>query len=315
MNQKVIEKYVEEVLGKQLNEFKISENTIQKIKENIKENMYSLIFHWKDVEFRKGILITAMEEATFYEPDADIDIKSFVVVTIRNSWIEEIFSVGCSAEGLDKPINENEIKNITSEAIQYFRAINFQKMSDEIELQAEKDKYLKIVEKYPLAWRALIELGSCIGKRKIYQKEEVKEKIIIEDLNKNEDNKKCKEKIISEIQSGISEEISPELIKILKYIMKKPSGVFYADCFKMVTRNLEKLLKIIEIILENECSFVTSNYMLANNYVGKRDKLYRAAHTDEEMMKKLEDIDFLNNISKTHRRILKSYIEQLKQIN
>ena len=91
--------------------------------------MISIIFHWNEIDFRKAILITGLEEAEFYEPDAEIDIKCFVVVTIRNSYLEQIFCDDCHTFGMSKPLNEENVKIITGKAIEYFRSINFSELA------------------------------------------------------------------------------------------------------------------------------------------------------------------------------------------
>ena len=100
-------------------------------------------------------------------------------------------------------------------------------------------------------------------------------------------------KELEEIESGITKELSQELIQILKEIIKNQKGIFYVDCFKMLTRNFEKLLKVIEILLENESYFLTSNYMFGNTYIGKREKIYRAANKTKEMYEKIKKESFI----------------------
>lgn len=314
MNKEIIEKYVEEILYNRLKEFEIKENFILEIKENIKEQIYSLIFHWNDIEFRKAVLITGMDEGKFYEPEAEIDIKCFVVVAIRNSYIEQIFSDECQLMGLDEPIDEMLVKTVTQEAIEYFRNIDFNELAKNIKSSEIKDKYGNIVKKYPMAWNALKQLGKCTEKKIIYENKIPKEKLVLEELNNMSGNVTEMEKKnqFSEVQSGINEKFSKEMLEILKYLTQEKGSIFYADCFKMVTRNFEKLLKVIEIILENENYFLTSNYLITNSYIGKRTEIYKAAHYEKEMYEKMKNTEFLFGLSKFHRTILKNYIENIK---
>lgn len=164
------------------------------------------------------------------------------------------------------------------------------------------------MKNYPLAWEALIQLGKCTGKRIVYTKKEIVEKIRLEEFEKNKIIQ-LNEKYLSRIESGIEEELAPDLIQLLNSIIQLTGSAFYSDCFKMLTRNFEKLLKVIEILLENDCCFLTSNYMLTNTYIGKRTKLYRAAHTTAEMERKMKDSAFLNNLSKSHRIELKKFLD------
>ncbi|MBR1802999.1 MAG: hypothetical protein IJ777_03425 [Clostridia bacterium] len=313
MQKQIVEQYIENVLHNRLKEFQIKEKYILKIDEYIKRQMYSLIFHWNDLAFRKAILITAMEEAKFYEPKAELDIKCFVVVTIRNSIIEQVFSTDYSLMELDKPLNEKFVKLITMDAIEYFKNVNFTELSSKISKNKIEDQYGKIVAKYPIAWNALIQLGQCKGKKIIYEKINVKEKITIEDFEKIDSNseKFQKKHEVVETQSGIDGGFSQNLIKLLSYTTKSEGNIFYVDCFKMATRNFEKLLKIIEILLENGDYFLTSNYLLTDSYVGKRENIYKASHGDREAFEKMKNEEFFFGISKFHRTILKNYCDYI----
>lgn len=207
---------------------------------------------------------------------------------------------------MDKPIDEEKVLLVTGGAIEYFKNVNFSSLAEKIQLTKEHDKYLKIAEQYPMAWNALIQLGNCESKKLIYDKVKIERKIKLEGNNTKE---KIIGKKLKEVESGITKELSQDLTQILKNIIQNQEGVFYVDCFKMLTRNFEKLLKVIEILLENEAYFLTSNYMIGNTYIGKREKIYRAVHTTKEMYEKIKEENFLNALSKTHRDILKKYID------
>lgn len=306
MKNETIEKYIEEILANILKSFAIPNNIIQEVKDSVRENIYSVVFHWNNIEFRNAVLITGMEEAKFYEPEAPIDIKCFVVVAIRNSYLEQIFSDDCAKIGMDEPVDEEKMLLVTKGAIDYFKNVDFGDLSKKIHLTEENDKYLKIAKQYPMAWNALIQLGKCSGKKLIYDKVKIEEKIKLEEHNPKV---KIVGKELKGTESGITKELSQELMQILKNIIKDQKGILYVDCFKMLTRNFEKLLKVIGVLLENESYFLTSNYMIGNTYIGKREKIYRAAHTTKEMHEKIKKESFLNDLSKTHRTILKKYID------
>ncbi len=314
MKEKIIEKYVEEILYNRLKTFKIEEKYIQKMKENIQSQIYSLIYHWNEEEFRKAILVTGMEEGFFYEPEADIDIKNFVVIAIRNSYLEDIFSDECQSMGLDKPMEENLVKVITREAIEYFKDVNFIEIAENLSKQKIEDIYGDIIQQFPLAWEALIQLGKCNSKKVIYKTKEIKEKIMTKKLDKMYENMKIVDvkKNLEETQSGIHKELSQELISLLRDLSKEEGNIFYADCFKMITRNFEKLLFIMEILLENKNGILTSNYLITDSYIGKRANILRAAHTNREANEKIKGADFLSGLSKTHRNILEGYINIIK---
>ena len=303
MGKEIIENYIERVLNNRLKSFNLEEKYIKIIKENIKKQMYSLIFHWRNEEFRKGILLIGEEEGKFYEPETSLEVKEFIVVTLRNSYLECIFSVDYRSMGLKKKLDESLVKVVTSEAIEYFKNVNFLNISEEINGLEIDDVYGNIIKEYPLAWNALINLGKCISNRIVF-KEKVKErKIKTEELNKLYKEEKSLG-FFKDEQSGISEEFSQNLIKIINGVIEKENRVLYVDCFKMLTRNFDKLLNIIEILLENKDYLLTSNYLITNTYIGKRKNILRAAHTQKEVEEKIKNDEFYLGLSKTHRDIL-----------
>jgi hypothetical protein len=92
--------------------------------DDVSRRLESLLFHWGDLAFRRTILILGTEEASFWEPSSvSLEIRSLVVVAIRNSLIEDL---GAShphtklLESRKKQLQDEQIPAITSEAIRYF---------------------------------------------------------------------------------------------------------------------------------------------------------------------------------------------------
>lgn len=117
--------------------------------------MLSLIQYWNDDEFRNTILSVGMEEGMFYEPNARIEVKCFVVVTIRNSLLETLASADYASPGAKIMISDSEIRKITASAIEYFSAVDFRQLSDSVDFRGIDNIYKKIREQYPVAWRAI----------------------------------------------------------------------------------------------------------------------------------------------------------------
>ncbi|MBQ9279863.1 MAG: hypothetical protein IJ215_02285 [Clostridia bacterium] len=295
MEIKVIDGYIEEVLEKRLIEFELKEKYIKNICDDVKEQMLSLLFHWNDVKFRKAILMIGLEEGKFYLPDVNVDVNSFIVVTVRNSFIEIIFSDESKKMELDKPLPEEDVKKITTDAINYFKDINFEQLADEVSKNNIKDKYGEITKKYPMAWEALIQLGNCNGKKAVYKEIQIAEKIKLDFLNGvNSDVNQLVKESLEDVQSGINEKSSQNLLENLKFVLADTGPtVFFTDSFKMVTRNFEKLMKILEILLENNKTFLTCNYFITSSYIAKRQNMYKAAHVYSDVRKKINDSDFL----------------------
>jgi hypothetical protein len=269
-----IEKYLEflqaqlEFLQTQLAFFgvKYKESDKAKVIESIRKRMYSLISHWNDEAFRKGILITGLEEAVFYDPPIGTDdARAFVVLTIRNSLIEDFI------------IDIGYIKKVTTEAIKFFSRVDFRRLCDEAE--GDTADFYAVAENYPAAWRALRELASDFTGEKKYSP-------VVAPRYEIKGKQRVPVTTEGVTQSGIDPEISNELYSVLCNVAEDKNGYFYSDCFKAVSRHFEKLLRVMEFILSRNKIFVTANYAIANGYLKKRSPLLRPASDPGETMKK-----------------------------
>src|SRR4051794_9295670 len=87
----VIQGYTQSVLLPQLRSLGLSKRQREIVVEDVSRRLESLLFHWSDQAFRRTILMLGTEEATFWEPQtANLEVRSLVAVTIRNSLIEDL---------------------------------------------------------------------------------------------------------------------------------------------------------------------------------------------------------------------------------
>ena len=100
----------------------------KKVILNVREQIYSFISILNDLLIRKGLCVIGLEDGTFYLLKANLNIKCFVVVAIRNSLVESIHSVDFRKAGLIEHIPGNPMKEVTAEAITYFNKIDFCEM-------------------------------------------------------------------------------------------------------------------------------------------------------------------------------------------
>lgn len=270
--------------------------------------MDSLLRHWDDRNFRNAVLLFGVDEGSFYEPPAKIDIKCFVVVTIRNSPIETIQSDSYVDSGLSTLLTGKEVKEITSEAIKYFSKQNFDDMCKLAKSSQRQDLYLKIATEHPVSWAALQQLSSLNGKSKDYEKLLVSQPYHIEEIYSSCENTITSGAFIGAVSDGYSPEIEAPLKEFLNSISTEEGSTLVADSFKSITRNINKLFDIMEFLLTRGHSIASTNFYIENGHVERRIKPLRAGHTTN---------DYLKNISKTsglgykHKSALNDYIRQI----
>lgn len=300
MRDNIVENYTWNILKKQLQKYKVTNNTLYEIINDVKIHLDSIIYHWNDIDFRNAILIIGSEEGNFYEPHDEL-IGCMVVVAIRNSLIEGIASHDYKKYGIDKILEDSDIKDITSTAIKYFSDVDLSSYAKKLNL--EDDFYKNISNKYPIALNALKELAKCnvddrehkytkLSFKRVYELEELNSNVSV---NYNTIN----------IENGISPCFNDSLCEFLKGIRDGKSRIFLTDSFKMVTRNFEKLMRILEFILTHNGAFVTCNYLISNDYVSRRKELLRAGHKKNDFFEKF---DKLNEISE-HSDLLNNILE------
>lgn len=154
-------------------------------------------------------------------------------------------------------------------------------MAKEIkEIETVENVYKTAFDKYPLAWESLYKLAN-LKEAKCFIEERTmpgrKEAITENDLNK----------LQTTICNGFTLEFDENLREAIRKAISEVSGCFYSDCFKMVSRNFEKVLHVLQIILEHDAVFCTCNYYISCHYIEKRKHILRAAHNSEDVIKNM----------------------------
>lgn len=276
-----IQEYLDDLLGNQLREMKYRYR--QQIAADIKNRMCSLLSKWDDEEYRRTILFVTDEESLFYEPYAAAEVKEFVVATLRDSMLEVAASVNCTQFKMQDPLSNEKIRQLTSDAIVYFRQCSFASLQEEAQSMEFKDVYGQAIKKYPLAWEIL--------KKTALMTEEILEFAGTDQtVSEYEDQKLECRKYDKVICDGYSLEFDEYLEESLVNLISGYTEVFFVDSFKILSRNFEKVLHVLQIIFENGRTFVTCNYYISNGYIEKRKEILRAAHSEKDVLKNLRNM-------------------------
>ena len=153
-----VNQYLDEILRPQLQELMVSESYRDEICDVISEQMHSALYHWKEV--KKVFMILTREEALFYRPESSLEVRAFVVLTVRNSPIETLQADSYKRAGLKQKISEEQLIAITTAAISYFKEIDLDECFGNEELPFEKDIYGYLKQAYIVAWCALEAIGN-----------------------------------------------------------------------------------------------------------------------------------------------------------
>ena len=293
---KEILEYLNE-LKKLLDSFGLKNN--DKIIENIKKQMISLIKLWNNKEVRNGIMFFSKEEAKFYLPKCNIDISSFVVCTIRNSLIETAHSDFYKENNFEVELSGEQIKKITSQAIGYFKNISLEKICSELNDDNNDNYYLNIINSYPLAWYIILQIANTKKHETHFDKITCEAKKVYLPLIRNQ----IENKRYTVIEDGFDVSFNTFLCESLENVVNSEQKVFFTDSFKFISRNFEKNIKILQYLLERNCSYVNFNYYISNGYLAIRNNLLKPSHDTKEMRYKFKNN---NDLTSKHKNALKN---------
>lgn len=298
---KIINDYLD-ILERQIRSCGANDLQVSLLREDV-SNRLSLLNRYSDKKFIKPILLISKEESEHYiSSRKKPDLCALVNLCIRNSLLEELHT--------DSPYNKElylhvlndgdlTMKEITETAISFFSSKNLENFSGETIF----DNY---PERYPKVWECLEVICSMKkNQRCAYFKPTEKESSL-----KIKPKKQIKYELglnggVSCVESGVAPTLSENVQQILLIIKEGKSKKLFADSFKHITRNTEKLFEIMEYILNCDGYIATSNFILARGVAMRREGLLKPAHNNCEVPIKLKNT---SGLDKQHRDILKSII-------
>ena len=119
------DRYVTSILRPQPQTAGLNSRQQSIVVSDARHRLNSLLTHWHDSPFRRTALLLGVEEASFYEPaTVDLDIRSMVVVGVRNSLVEDLADDRPATPALTirRPaITDSGMKSLTIAAINHLR--------------------------------------------------------------------------------------------------------------------------------------------------------------------------------------------------
>src|SRR5689334_21674712 len=115
-----IDEYLDTILTPQLEHLGVQAfpGAIEAVVRDIRLRLQSVLSRWHDKQTRNTFLLLGREEGAFYEPrSAPLEVRAFVVVTVRNSLLEDLGIPGASLVPIDvpeeeKPMQEADVRPI-----------------------------------------------------------------------------------------------------------------------------------------------------------------------------------------------------------
>jgi len=293
----VVHGYTRSLLVPQLQSLGLSKRQWEIVVQDVARRLESLLSHWSDMPFRRTILVLGTEEACFWRPhSASIEIRSLVVVAVRNSLIEDLGTSQPYTKALrsrEELLPDERMPWITSEAIEYFAAANF----DAMQIQPKQDVFGDLPHRFPNAWHALSLLGG-LSEGGIACEPPMAE---AEPMDFSASKRDVQHRSV--VASGIDPRLDDHLVEMLRHIKLREVDMFFSPAFKWITRDPEKLLSIIDSVLRYGGTVLTLNYLLSPTYIARRNPLMRPAHYTSEIPSQLTNPE---GLSDRHKEALAS---------
>src|SRR3954454_24620278 len=120
----VVQGYTQSVLVPQLQALGLNRRQQEIVAADVAQRLEFLLSHWSDVPFRRTILVLGAEEGSFWEPrSASLDVRSLVVVAVRNSLVTDLNVAQAYTRELrsrKELLPHERMPWITREAVNYF---------------------------------------------------------------------------------------------------------------------------------------------------------------------------------------------------
>jgi hypothetical protein len=262
------------------------------------------------LDYRRQEIIAApfFEESFDHEPaDAPLWTKAITTVIIRNGLLEELHA--------DGPVESGGIQGITTYGLGPVSHLRAARRLNAITLPASQDIFGSLADRYPRAWACLDRLRGLLnegGGRLGYRPPDAAVPVLPdpEELVKAPAASSVEvpsDKVQAVIFSAIDPRFDQSAYSVLKAALEGPGLIVGFSALSRISRNSDKLLRVLEFLLAHEARVLTTNYLLADGEVWVRKK---------ELVKP-DSHDWLagwkvsKGLSGAHRKTVDTYLEMV----
>jgi hypothetical protein len=307
-----IDVYLNTILTQQLEHMGVQSfpGAIEAVVADIRLRLQSVLSSWHDLRKRNTLLLLGREEGAFYEPrSASLEIRAFVVVTIRNSLLEDLGIPGASLIPADvpeseKPMQEADVQPITEAAIKYWQAIDVQSLRV-LPPAVEDDPFGHLPKDAPHVWHVLSTLANARERTVTFAPCQAPGPSLPKATVEHDREER------SVVLSGITPEFDTLMVSSLRAIRNGRLQYLYSDSWKWLTRHPGKLYRALDFALAHGGTVVTQNYLLTATMACRRRIFVRPAHTVDEFYAKFHDARLLDGLELAHQGVLAYLSEEL----
>ena len=307
-----IDVYLDTILTPQLEQLGVQSfpGAIKAVVTDIRLRLQSVLSRWHDLQTRNTLLLLGREEGAFYElRAAPLEVRAFVVVTVRNSLLEDLGIPGASLIPADvleeeKPMQESDVRKITEAAISYWQTIDVQRLRV-LPPTAEDDPFGRLPKDAPHAWHVLSTLANTRERTVTFAPCQTPRPSLPKATVEHDPEER------SVVLSGITPEFDTLMVSSLRAIRNGKLKYLYSDSWKWFTRHPGKLYRALDFALAHGGTVVTQNYLLTATMACRRRIFVRPAHTVDEFYAKFHNVRLLDGLELSHRVVLACLSDEL----
>jgi hypothetical protein len=245
---------------------------------------------------RNTLVAPFIEEVTNYEPrDVSPALRAAVTVVVRNSLLETVHAAGL--------VSGPELRIVTAAAARPLAEL-LTMATDNPPHIPQNDVFTRLPATYPRAWAALTALADTVGQggRRDYRLPDAPVPVL-PTADEVVAARRGKQHLGSVVESAITPAFNQQLVDGLRLVITHQVP-FYVPSLSRVSRNMDKLLRVMELLLARDVPIVTTNYLIRSYDVWVRRRLVQP-----DNYSRLSGLDTLDGLSGSHRKLVQAIRE------
>lgn len=258
----------------------------------------ALAFAALDDGTRNTLVAPFIEEVVSYEPrDVSPALRAAVTVMVRNSLLETVHAAGL--------VSADELRITTTAAARPLAELLTMATSEPLR-PVKDDVFSRLPATYPRAWAALTALADTVGQggRHDYRLPDAPvpalptaDEVVAARPGKQHPG--------SVVESAITPVFNQQLVDGLGLVIAHQVP-FYVPSLSRVSRNMDKLLRVMELLLARGVPIMTTNYLIRSHDVWVRRRLIQPDNYN-----RLSGLDTLDGLSGSHRKLVEAIHQTL----
>ncbi|MFF0492513.1 hypothetical protein ACFYTQ_26085 [Nocardia sp. NPDC004068] len=255
-----------------------------------------------DRDAQQALSAPFLEEVASYTPtEASLALRAAVTVVVRNSLLETVHAG-------DGPLNAGGITGLTTQAAAPLSHVLMSRRQQSVPLD-RPNHFAELSDRYPRAWAALSAIAQAVaagGGRVGYHAPDAPVPAMpvadeVAEVNWSTSN----ERVV--VQSAIDEALNAHLVEQIRMVIEHQMPM-YVPTLSRFSRNMDRLLYVIELLLAHDVPILTTNYLLRSSDVWVRKGRLLAPDNDDDVVAGLKNLD---GLSGSHRKLVAAVREGL----